>query len=189
MIKKVLIILFICLVGVAGALIYKKPYSHRISLSSPTPKLNIATNRPEILDIPSIDVHANVESVGLDAQNRMDIPKNWDNVAWYNLGPHPGAAGNSVIDGHVDTTTGAPAVFARLSELKEGDTITVVEGNITHMFRVTSLEAFDTNNFPLQRVFGSSDSSYLNLITCDGIWNKDVKSYSKRLVVFSKLIK
>ena len=35
-------------------------------------------------------------------------------------------------------------------------------------------------------VFSSDDeASHLNLITCEGSWNKDSKSYPKRLVVFT----
>lgn len=35
-------------------------------------------------------------------------------------------------------------------------------------------------------VFNSSDGqAHLNLITCEGIWDKASKSYSKRLVIFT----
>jgi hypothetical protein len=38
-------------------------------------------------------------------------------------------------------------------------------------------------------VFISNDgSSHLNLITCDGVWDKQAKQYSKRLVVFADRI-
>jgi sortase (surface protein transpeptidase) len=36
-------------------------------------------------------------------------------------------------------------------------------------------------------VFNGSDSAYLNLITCDGVWDGAKKSYSKRLVVFTDI--
>jgi hypothetical protein len=36
-------------------------------------------------------------------------------------------------------------------------------------------------------VFNGDNGDHLNLITCDGIWDADEKSYSKRLVVFADI--
>lgn len=99
-------------------------------------------------------------------------------------------SGNAVIDGHVDTKAGDPAVFAHLKDLKMNDTITISETNTsTHTFIVTSVEEFPTNTFPVNRIFGLSSGYHLNLITCDGVWDTKTSNYSKRLVVFSKLIR
>src|SRR5438128_2185263 len=66
---------------------------------------------PTTIRIPAIHINARVESVGLDSEGHMAVPKVPANVAWYNLGPKPGEDGNAVIDGHIDTITGEPAVF------------------------------------------------------------------------------
>jgi hypothetical protein len=52
----------------------------------PTPE---PVGSPKTLSIPKIGVTANVEHVGMDNQGRMDIPRNSNNTAWYNLGPKP----------------------------------------------------------------------------------------------------
>jgi sortase A len=144
---------------------------------------------PQTLRIPKINVNTTIEHVGLDKEKKMDVPKEVMNVGWYNLGPRPGMTGNSAIDGHVDTPTGAPAIFYNLKKLKAGDRIEVVdENNRTHTFAVTDVIDYQTNEFPIQEVFGPTDKTRLNLITCGGIWDKVKKDYSERTVVYSELI-
>ena len=180
----VLFIVFCCLIGIASASYYHRLTNQIYSQTKPT------TQVPVTLDIPAIHIHAHIESVGLDSHQQMDVPKDTQDVAWYKLGSQPGSQGNAVIDGHVDTPTSAPAVFARLKDIKSGDTIDVTEQqHITHEFVVTSVEHFSTPTFPANRVFGSISGAHLNLITCDGVWDNNMSNYSQRLVVFSKLVK
>ncbi|CAN5165766.1 hypothetical protein BH09PAT1_BH09PAT1_5200 [soil metagenome] len=143
---------------------------------------------PTTLKIPSLGVVATVESVGMDSQGRMDIPKNDFNVAWYNLGFKPGSIGSSVIDGHFDRASGAPAIFYTLNKLKNGDKI-IVADNAGHQltFVVTDKSLYPFNDFPLQKVFNTTDQPRLNLITCDGVWNSTSHKYSQRLVIFAVL--
>jgi len=180
----ILALVFACIVGVCGGLYFKSITKKTFSETS------APTGIPVTINIPSIHVHAHSEAVGLDQNNLMDVPVNTNDVAWYKLGPEPGEIGNAVIDGHVDTQTGAPAVFANLGEIKVGDTMTIIEQQqVTHTFMVTSVESLPAATFPTTRVFGTATEAHLNLITCDGIWDKKASNYSKRLVVFSKLVK
>ena len=55
---------------------------------------------PVRLRIPSINVDAPVEYVGLTPDGAMDVPKERANVAWFNLGPRPGENNSAVIAGH-----------------------------------------------------------------------------------------
>src|SRR6266404_5380421 len=93
------------------------------------PAPSVAPGAPLSIVIPKINVHAPVESVGMDNQGRMDVPKNAIDTAWYSPGYKPGMKGNAVIDGHLDRVTGAPAVFWNLKELTLGDSIIVTENN------------------------------------------------------------
>jgi sortase A len=49
------------------------------------------------------------------------------------------------------------------------------------------VERYPYNQFPLTEVFGDAEIPRLNLITCNGVWDKNSKNYSDRLVVYSKL--
>lgn len=146
----------------------------------------ISRQLPVRLRIPSINVDASIESVGLTAERVMEVPKNSLNVGWYKLGALPGGVGSAVIDGHVDTENGKAGVFANLYKLKPGDKITVenADGKII-TFIVKKSQTFDPG---LADAVFSNDGIHLNLITCDGIWDGTKKSYSKRLVVFADIL-
>lgn len=144
---------------------------------------------PVRLVISKIGVDAAVESVGLDAEERMDVPKRVENVAWYNLGMRPGQKGNAVIAGHYDTVTGAPAVFYDLTQVAPGDEISVTDiNNKTYRYTVTDIQVYPYDRFPLQEVFGAQTTARLNLITCEGSFDSVTRNYSHRTVVYSELL-
>ena len=150
---------------------------------APTPEI------PQSIAIPKIGVSTVVESVGQDAQKRMDIPTDSDNVAWYNLGARPGAMGSAVIAGHRDEADGSPSVFWDLKKLAVGDKIIVTDSSGKEFtFLVTDKAEYPDASFPLQKVFATTgDRPILNLITCDGAWSKTARNYSHRYVVYAEL--
>ncbi len=133
----------------------------------PTPTPVPRTGVPVRLRIPTIKVDAPVEHVGLTQDGAMDVPKDYDNTAWYMLGPRPGEQGNAAIAGHVDSKTGK-AVFWDLTKLKAGDEVFVVgDDGVERRFRVTATEGYKRADAPLNRIFGPATGQHLNLITCD----------------------
>jgi len=138
--------------------------------------------------IPAIKVDAPVEEVGVTADGAMDVPRKYENVGRFNLGYRPGEPGNAVVGGHLDSTT-APAVFWDLRKLKPGDVVIVklVDG-AERRFAVTATELYDFDKAPLQRIFGPSEVPGLNLVTCDGAFDRAAKNYSKRLVVYTEQV-
>ncbi len=141
---------------------------------------------PMRLKIPRINVSAPVEYVGLTAGGDMGIPAGHSGVAWFNLGPHPGAKGSAVIAGHFGWKEGIPAVFDNLDKLQKGDKLYVLDDKgATSTFVVTGTRIFGEHD-DASVVFASSDGkAHLNLVTCQGVWNKNKASYSSRLVVFT----
>ncbi len=157
-------------------------------INTPAPQEEIPIGKPVNLEIPKINVSAVVEEVGMDSEGRMDVPKKWQNTAWFNLGYRVGQKGNAVIDGHFDRENGEPAVFYDVNKLKEGDKLIVsTEDGKNLTFTVTKLETFDYDKVPLKELFGPSEIPKLNLITCGGAWDEKAKNYQKRLVVYSEL--
>jgi len=138
------------------------------------------------LAIPNIDVDASIISLGLTSLGAMDTPKNSTDVAWFNLGPRPGETGSAVIAGHFGWKDGQSAVFDNLYKVREGDKLYVKDGEgAVITFVVRELRIFGEGQDATE-IFSSNDGrAHLNLITCQGIWNKDKKSYSERLVVFT----
>jgi LPXTG-site transpeptidase (sortase) family protein len=141
---------------------------------------------PAHFKIPSINIDATVEYVGLTPDGAMDVPKGPSNVAWFDLGTRPGEKGSSVIAGHSGYKNNIPAVFDNLHKLKKGDKIYVEdEMGATTTFVVREIQNYDLDA-DAKEVFSSSDgASHLNLITCGGVWNATKKTHSKRIVVFT----
>ena len=143
---------------------------------------------PSRLEVPRLDVDAHVEHVGYTDDGRMDEPAEWEDVAWFQYGYLPGAPGNAVIAGHLDSDTG-PAVFAGLYLMEPGDEIAVTgqDGEML-TFVVTEVETVDADDAPLDRIFGPSDTPKLNLITCEGHFDPDEEDYDERLIVYTELV-
>ncbi|MDP3778930.1 MAG: class F sortase [bacterium] len=141
---------------------------------------------PVRLKIPTINVDAPVEYVGLTFDGAMDVPKERANVAWFNLGPRPGETGSAVFDGHYGWKNRKASVFDNLYKLRKGDKLLIEnDKGMIISFVVRESRRYNPNT-DASDVFGSSDGkSHLNLITCEGVWNKVSKTYSKRLVVFT----
>lgn len=159
------------------------PFLRRSIVPTPLPSIT-----PQTLVIPKLKISAPVESVGKTEAGNMEVPSNAANVGWYRYGAVPTLRGNAVLSGHYDTPSGRPAIFYRLKQLKQGDSIRLAmsDGN-TYPFVVTGIENIPIDVFPTEYVFRDKFGINLNLITCSGIWDPEGKNYSKRLVVFATL--
>ena len=150
---------------------------------------SVAKGLPVRLQIPIIGVNSTIEDAYITSDGRMDVPAGSENVAWFALGPEPGQKGSAVIGGHYGIDNGIPKVFYNLNNLKVGDKVYVVDdfGN-TLAFMVSSIRLFD-RNADSTSVFISNDGlAHLNIITCEGVWNKVNDSYPDRRVIFTDAI-
>lgn len=144
---------------------------------------------PVSISIPSLGVSANIEHVGLDDERDMDVPKDAANVGWYNLGPKPGELGSAVMAGHLDDPSGAPAVFWDIKKMPLGEEIEVTDENgEKYTFIVKAIENYPWDDFPLQEVFADATGKKLNLITCDGTFDRSSRNYSERTVVYAQMV-
>jgi hypothetical protein len=148
-----------------------------------TPVLAVAA--PVRLDIPSIGVSTNLESLGLEPDGTMQVPARWEEAGWYAGGPRPGEDGPAVIAGHVDSTTG-PAVFFHLQELRAGDQVRVTRGDgSVARFVIDRLQQFPKSSFPTSLIFGPTPGPTLRLVTCGGAFDETRRSYLQNLVAFA----
>ncbi|MCR4328421.1 MAG: sortase [Patescibacteria group bacterium] len=144
---------------------------------------------PVRLKIPIISVDAAIEDALITSDGRMDVPEGSTNVAWFSLGPHPGREGSAVIGGHFGIKNGVKFVFYDLDKLKIGDKIYIEnDKGDTLAFQVRSVKLFD-RDADATDVFTSYDKmAHLNLITCEGVWNKVNGTYPQRRVVFTDAV-
>lgn len=142
---------------------------------------------PMRLAIPVIGIDADVQEVGVNAEGNMATPDTFDDVGWYKYGPVPGGRGSAVIAGHVNNGLGLDGVFARLGELEVGDDIYVEAANGARVhFVVMSMRSYPYDDSPVDVIFNPHGSVRLNLITCEGRWVAEDKTYDQRLVVFAR---
>lgn len=143
---------------------------------------------PMTVRIPTIGVSALVGSMGLNADNTVEVPTRPEETGWYRGGPTPGQLGSAVILGHVDSISG-PAVFARLRKLHQGDKVDVTLANGgAARFAVDRVVTYPNADFPAQEVYGSHGVSSLQLVTCGGPYDHVAKSYTANVVVYSSLV-
>lgn len=141
---------------------------------------------PIRLKIPAINIDAAFKNVGITPGGAMAMPKNINEIGWYDLGSRPGDIGSAVIAGHYGYQNGEAAAFNNIYKLAIGDKIIVTDSKGNDIiFIVSDTKSFDPKA-DTSNVFISSDGkSHLNLITCEGAWNKTTRSYSSRLVIFA----
>ncbi len=142
---------------------------------------------PAYLSIPQIKVNSNLESVGLTPDGAVGVPLGRNNAAWFNAGPRPGESGNAVITGHYGIwKNGVPTVFNNLYKLRLGDKIYVKDkkGSVI-TFVVKKKKTYNQNDDVTDVFIASDDNAHLNIITCQGTWNKITQSYPGRLVIFA----
>ncbi|MFA6995220.1 MAG: class F sortase [Patescibacteria group bacterium] len=198
--KTWLIVILIGLLFFSGLLFYLIPINSARSapalkikdqvtptLPKEKPANSELSSLPIRLKISKINLDAAIESVGMTSEGAMSVPKNHANVAWFNLGPRPGEKGSAVIDGHFGWwKNNRPTVFNNLYKLRKGDKIYIRDAEgIMITFVVREFKIYDPQADAVD-VFTSADGkSHLNLITCEGAWDKISQSYSKRLIVFA----
>jgi hypothetical protein len=137
--------------------------------------------------IPAIGVDSNLMRLGLKSDGTLQVPPNGFPAGWFTGAPTPGERGPAVIAGHV-RWSGRAGVFARLSRLKPGDTITVTRQDRTAaVFRVSRVRQYPKSGFPSAAVYGDLDHAGLRLITCGGL-DPTSNTYEANLVAFADLI-
>jgi sortase family protein len=153
------------------------------------PKAGAKAAKPWTLDIPAIRLTVGLIKLGgpQGGANYLSLPTPPLAVAasdagWYQFTAVPGAPGNAVIVGHVDTYVG-PGAFYNLYQLRKGDPIVVNEGGTRQRFYVTSAREMSKASFPVNQVFGSTEKHMLWLITCGGAFDYKARHYLDNIVI------
>ncbi len=140
---------------------------------------------PTRLLVPAIHVDERLFGVGLKADGAMETPQ-FGEAGWYELGPRPGARGPAVIVAHVHGPAGDD-VFARLHELRPGDTVTVRRTDGVATFVVDDVDLVRKEALPYHRIWKRSDQALLRLITCGGEPDPVTRMYPDNTIVYAHL--
>ena len=149
----------------------------------------LAASDPVGLDIPAIGVRANsLVALGLAKDGSIEVPTDFAQPGWYNLGPTPGEFGPAVIAGHVDSKAG-PAIFYRLGELKAGQRVKVTrkDGSVA-TFAIDRVARYAKADFPTTLVYGPTTRAEIRLVTCGGAFDATTGHYVDNIVAFGHLL-
>ena len=78
-----------------------------------------------------VQPRASVAGVGITSEDVMDAPMGpaddpvWQQAFWYRGSAVPGSASTALIAGHVSGPRGRPGAFARVDDLRPGDSVVV----------------------------------------------------------------
>jgi LPXTG-site transpeptidase (sortase) family protein len=141
---------------------------------------------PTALRVPRVSLHARVLGVGVEDDSTVEVPGNAGQAGWYRYGPAPGArAGSAVLIGHVDDRTGRLGAFAKLYEVRKGDTVTVARRDAPPVrYEVTAREVVDGDSLP-KEVFRRHGRPVLTLVTCAPPYDRERGGYQRNLLVYA----
>jgi sortase (surface protein transpeptidase) len=185
----------ILLVTVPGAawLSQQPPPATARATPPPTPIAPVAADRatmraepaaPVRIRLPELGVDAPVVPVGVDERAEMAVPEDVRTVGWYRFGPAPGAAGSSVLAGHVDDRVQGRGAFYRLVELAPGDVVLVGSADgAERRYLVREIERVAKSRLPTAELFARDGPPRLTLITCGGEFDRAAGSFRDNIVV------
>jgi sortase (surface protein transpeptidase) len=146
-----------------------------------------ATAVPVRVEIPKIGVASSLDRLGRMRDGTVQEPRRWEVAGWYAAGTRPGDPGSAVILGHVDSKRG-PAVFFRLRELRQGDTVTIRRADGSSVrFVVQRTEQYLKDRFPTDAVYYPTLTPALRLVTCGGEFDATAGRYRSNVIVFATL--
>jgi len=162
--------------------------SKRLQILQQQRQKSIQGMEPTHIKIPSIEVDAIIQPTGILENGEMGVPDDTNVLGWFEPGYKVGAKGHAVLAGHVDSLTG-PAIFYELKKVKNEDKIILLDDSGREMiFVVKKMVSYKTDEAPIEEIFGKSDKRIINLITCTGVFNRDIGSHEERLVVSAELL-
>ena len=146
---------------------------------------------PKNIIIDKLGIAANIIPLGTLKTGAIDTPKTaWD-AGWYSSSAQPGSGGAVVIDGHVNDALNTPGIFYNLHTLSSGDNIQIQRGDNTVLnYSVIRVDQTPANSIDMQKVLSPAESSNegLNIITCGGVYDKKLSTYTDRVVVYAKRV-
>lgn len=143
---------------------------------------------PAKINIPDIGVDAQVEHLGLTAQNAVDVPKSLWTTAWFNQSSRPGDKGPAMIVGHYSAY--GRAVFANLNKLNVGQKIVITDDKGQQFtFAVTKKGDYPQAQVPMAELLGNKNSKpRLEIITCGGGYIKASRDFTNRTVITAEIV-
>ena len=145
------------------------------------------TPAPIRLVLPSLGIDAPVVTLALTDDLAMPAPERGDLVAWYSFSAPAGGEGNVVLAGHRDWR-GRRGVFFALGQLQPEDEVWLRDtAGSWSRYTVVWSESYSDAAAPLEQLVGPTARPAVTLITCGGVFDRQLGRYLERRVVRAEL--
>ncbi|MGF1646118.1 MAG: sortase domain-bontaining protein [Kineosporiaceae bacterium] len=142
---------------------------------------------PVSVSVPAVGIETGLVPLGVDPDSGELTPPDFGVGGWWRSGSEPGEPGPAVLAGHVSSREG-PDVFHTLVDTPVGADVFVQREDGSRLrFVVTRVEQHPKDAFPTQAVYGDTSAPTLRLITCGGVYDREVRSHRDNIVVFADL--
>ena len=150
-------------------------------VGSPAPSQRIRFV-PTTIELPGAK-RAPVDPASTQTDGILAVPENVTRVGWWDGGSEAGDPfGAIVIAGHVDSRTEGLGFFARLRQMRAGETVTVANESYRASYRITNVRSVEKNALATG-TFDQTGPHRLVLITCTGAYVHAKGGYQQNLVV------
>lgn len=147
---------------------------------------SVDNNLPRAIYINNINVTARIIPLGLVGERSLQLPSNSNDAGWYTTSAKPGKPGAMIIDGHSSQTDTHEGLFGNISELKDGDHITIERGDgMGFSYTVVHTEVVALAGVSIGELltpYGGA-SQGINLVAPTGEWNDALNTLDHRLIV------
>jgi len=145
-----------------------------------------APDLPRYISIPLIGIRAIVKPVSVEQDGAVGVPSNVFMTSWFDQSAKPSdSTGALLITGHYSGPRGV-GIFHDLNKLDSGDIIEIEQGDGTLIsFRVVEKLVYQLVDVEMAKAITSADPAKLglNLMTCEGHFDRDTRSYDHRLLI------
>lgn len=149
-----------------------------------TPDPAPSASPPDRLVISRLGIDMPVVPEGVAWDGEMALPATPAQVGWYRYGPRPGdPSGATVLAAHLDMPGYGVGPIAGISELHDGDVISVRSGGETRRYRVTAVDAIRKTSLDLAALFARDGPPRIHLVTCGGTFDREKRRYDENVVV------
>ena len=156
------------------------PVPERTPAPTETPVPKPPDGEVVAMRLPSLGVEAAIERIGLvPGQNKLDVPE-WYNIGWYDIYDKPGSGTSSLYAAHKDYWPDKRGPFYALTDLQNGDLITVVMGDgREYVYEVFFQRRYTKEDIPMYdliwphkarnpELLRPADEEWITLYTCGG---------------------
>lgn len=149
----------------------------------------VAPTHPRAIYIDKINVRGRVIALGLNPDQSIQSTVNIFDTSWYTGSSKPGEPGVSLISGHASGPS-REGLFAYIDTLVAGDKVTVERGDGTKLvYEVERKIEQPLESVDMSQILSAEDNEdRLNIMTCSGEWLKDMTTFNKRTIIFTRRV-